>query len=84
MTPKEFEIQLHSLLQNAPKESTVFFSYSHPETKTQCEFIHGSAFNIIANLSILLTDREDLQKIFMMSVGASEQDFAKEFKRSLK
>lgn len=84
MTTQEFETQLQNLIKQAPDDAIVFMSYAHPVTNRKLDFIQGSGFELISNLSICLTDRDDLQEIFRVSIEASKQDFSKEFKKSLK
>ncbi len=83
MTTQEFETQLFNLLNNAPEKAVVFLSYSHPETGKKCEFVKGESFDIIDDLSILLTGREDVQNIFSICIDAANQDFSKEYKQAL-
>lgn len=84
MTTQEFETQLQNLINQAPDDATIFMSYSNSITCRKLDFIQGTGFELILNLSICLTDRDDLQEILKLSIEASNQEFSKEFKRSLK
>lgn len=83
MTTQEFETQLQNLIKQAPADATIFMSYSNSITCRKVDFVQGTGLELISNLSICLADRDDLQEIFKLSIEASNQEFSKEFKRSL-
>jgi hypothetical protein len=80
MTTEQFEGQLRNLIANAPKEAIIMLSYSNLETQNKIEFVQGNGLDLVADLSLFLTDKHDMQEVFGASLEASRLEMTKMFK----